>query len=68
MDELEGKDTVFSQENPVYDSNMKLYQPDRYVFQHSGEDSHNTISHHSTVYSSLTYMTAEMSEFLSLVM
>ncbi|XP_057192358.1 macrophage receptor MARCO isoform X2 [Triplophysa rosa] len=35
VDEVEGKATVFSQENPVYDSNMKLYQADRYDFQHS---------------------------------
>ncbi|KAA0716149.1 Lysyl oxidase -like protein 4 [Triplophysa tibetana] len=35
VDEVEGKDTIFNQENPVYDSNMKLCQPERYDFQHS---------------------------------
>lgn len=61
VDEVEGKASVFSQENPMYDSNMKLYQTDRYDFQHSGE---TPLLHKIIPYSSLTFMTAEMTEFL----
>lgn len=35
VDEVEEKATVFSQENPLYDNSMKLYQADRYDFQQS---------------------------------
>ncbi|XP_059355543.1 macrophage receptor MARCO-like [Carassius carassius] len=35
VDELEGKASVFSHANPLYDNTMKLYEADRYDFQHS---------------------------------
>uniref|UniRef100_A0A672T7C6 Macrophage receptor MARCO-like n=1 Tax=Sinocyclocheilus grahami TaxID=75366 RepID=A0A672T7C6_SINGR len=35
VDEIDGKASVFSQENPLYNNTMKLYEADRYDFQHS---------------------------------
>lgn len=35
LDEIDGKASVFSQANPLYDNTMKLYEADRYDFQHS---------------------------------
>lgn len=48
VDEVEGKATVFSHENPLYNNSMKLYQAERYDFQQSGEivftqHLHNTV-------------------------
>ncbi len=37
MDEIDGKVSVLSQANPLYDNTMKLYEADRYDFQHSGK-------------------------------
>jgi len=37
VDSVEGKASVFSQVNPLYEDNMKLKESDRYDFQHSGE-------------------------------
>ncbi len=37
LDEIDGKASVFSQANPLYDNTMKLYEADRYDFQHSGK-------------------------------
>uniref|UniRef100_A0A671R862 Macrophage receptor MARCO-like n=1 Tax=Sinocyclocheilus anshuiensis TaxID=1608454 RepID=A0A671R862_9TELE len=34
VDEIDGKASVFSQENPFYNNTMKLYEADRYDFQH----------------------------------
>uniref|UniRef100_A0A673H783 Macrophage receptor MARCO-like n=1 Tax=Sinocyclocheilus rhinocerous TaxID=307959 RepID=A0A673H783_9TELE len=35
VDEIDGKASVFSQANPLYNNNMKLCEADRYDFQHS---------------------------------
>ncbi|CAM4607862.1 unnamed protein product [Leuciscus chuanchicus] len=35
VDTIEGKASVFSQANPLYDNNMKLFEAERYDFQHS---------------------------------
>ncbi|XP_073702204.1 uncharacterized protein marco [Garra rufa] len=35
LDNIDGKASVFSQANPLYDNTMKLYEADRYDFQHS---------------------------------
>ncbi|XP_026128404.1 macrophage receptor MARCO [Carassius auratus] len=35
VDALEGKASVFSHANPLYDNTMKLYEAERYDFQHS---------------------------------
>ncbi len=37
VDEIDGKVSVLSQANPLYDNTMKLYEADRYDFQHSGK-------------------------------
>uniref|UniRef100_A0A9J8ASX3 SRCR domain-containing protein n=1 Tax=Cyprinus carpio carpio TaxID=630221 RepID=A0A9J8ASX3_CYPCA len=35
VDEIDGKTSVFSKANPLYDNTMKLHEADRYDFQHS---------------------------------
>lgn len=37
VDEIDGKTSVFSKANPLYDNTMKLHEADRYDFQHSGK-------------------------------
>lgn len=44
VDTIEGKASIFSQENPLYGNNMKLYEAERYDFQHSGESSADMVT------------------------
>lgn len=41
VDRIEGKASLVSHANPLYDNNMKLFEAERYEFQQSGESRTN---------------------------